>query len=137
MSLPSTANRCPLKTTSSINTLSCPVHRQSNPSCQFNSTYVNLSTSTRHRAINQPKMLNHQYLRVSYLNPPKSLNLFKFVNVFLLLFPLSSTHYTRIMTLFQFSIISCYQFALINTTFLLSSLIIVSTHHASSYGSRR
>ena len=47
-----------------------------------------------------------------------------------------STHYIRIMTPFRFSIISCYQFALINTTFLLP-LIIISTHQASSYGQRR
>ena len=67
------------------------------------------------------------------INPPQLLN---FVN-YVFLSPIScQVLIIHIMTPLWFSIIFCYQIALINTTFLLP-LIIISTHQASSYGQRR
>ena len=84
--------------------------------------------------INQP--IDTQLARYQLVRPLNSPPLLILYLMYFSSYFMSSTYYIRIITPLRFSIISCYQFALINTTFLLP-LIIISTHQASSYGQRR
>ena len=102
------------------------------------------SVSLRHKSIRYTKF-NPKYYRSTHRCSTRryrlvpSLNLSPVLNLCIMHLSPShpSTHYIHIMTPLWFSIIFCYQFALINTTFLLPAIIIISTHHASSYGQRR
>ena len=102
-----------------INPSPSPFPLQSNLSHQFqfkatSPSQIQLDISSLH-----PTMLNSFVIDSPHpLIPPL---LFYVVCILFLSFSQSSTHYIRIITPLRFSIISCYQFALINTTFLLSS----------------
>ena len=93
----------------------------------LSSSQINSSHQIRLKALDRPKDARLVHCQLAPLfNCPLLLNFVYYVSLPHLA---SSTYYIHIITPLRFSIISCYQFALINTTFLLP-LIIISTHQS-------